>query len=62
MRKLKKAKLNNIINSHKNKTKVILETIKSELNPGQFKKLMKNDEVRAFFELYGVIEGGESGG
>lgn len=39
--------------SHKDKTKSILERIKSNMNQGQFKKLMKDDEVRAFFELYG---------
>lgn len=62
MRKLKKAKLNEAVTARKDKTKRVLEVIKSELNQGQFKKLMKNDEVRAFFELYGVIEGGESSG
>lgn len=56
MRKLKKAKLNEAVSSRKDKTKRVLELIKSNLNQGQFKKLMKNDEVRAFFELYGVIE------
>ena len=62
MRKLKKAKLNEAVTIRKDKTKRVLELIKSNLNQGQFKKLMKNDEIRAFFELYGVIEGGESGG
>lgn len=41
-------------NSLTNVAKSILELIKSELNQGQFKKMMKNDEVREFFELYGV--------
>lgn len=59
MRKVKKAKLNTIIGAHKNKTKSILERIRANMNQGQFKKLMKDDEVRAFFELYGVVEGGE---
>lgn len=58
---MRKAKLNKVINSHKGKTKSILERIKSNMNQGQFKKLMKDDEIRAFFELYGV-EGGESDG
>ena len=58
---MRKAKLNKVINSHMDKTKSILERIKSNMNPGQFKKLMKDDEIRAFFELYGV-EGGESDG
>jgi hypothetical protein len=59
---MRKSKLNEVVNSRKNKTKTILELIKSELNQGQFKKLMKNVEVREFFELYGVVEGGESSG
>lgn len=56
MRKLKKAKLNEAVTIRKDKTKRVLELIKSNLNQGQFKKLMKNDEVREFFELYGVVE------
>jgi hypothetical protein len=56
MHKVKKSKLNEAVVLRKNKTKTILELIKSELNQGQFKKLMKNDEVREFFELYSVIE------
>lgn len=59
---MRKAKLNKVIDSHKDKTKSILERIKANMNQGQFKKLMKDDEVRQFFELYGVVEGGESSG
>ena len=44
------------VSLRKSKTKEILERIKSNLNQGQFKKLMKDDEVREFFELYGVVE------
>ena len=51
---MRKAKLNTAINSRKKKTKTILELIKSELNQGQFKKLMKDDDIREFFELYDV--------
>ncbi|MBQ8057890.1 MAG: hypothetical protein IJ275_06115 [Ruminococcus sp.] len=58
---MRKAKLDKVIDSHKDKTKSILERIKSNMNQGQFKKLMKDDEIRAFFALYGV-EGGESDG
>ncbi len=60
MPKIKKAKLNEAVTSRKDKTKRVLEIIKVELNQGQFKKLMKNEEVKEFFELYGVVEGGES--
>ena len=56
---MRKAKLNTAVNTRKVKTKSILELIKSELNQGQFKKLMKNDEVREFFELYGLKESTE---
>ncbi len=59
---MRKAKLNKAIDSHIDKTKSILERIKSNMNQGQFKKLMKDDEVREFFELYGVVEGGDSDG
>ena len=59
---MRKAKLDKAIDSHKDKTKSILERIKSNMNQGQFKKLMKDDEIKGFFELYGVVEGGESGG
>lgn len=41
-------------NTLTNVAKSILELTKFELNQGQFKKLMKNNEVREFFELYGV--------
>jgi hypothetical protein len=60
---MRKAKLNEAVSSRKDTTKRVLEHIKSELNQGQFKKLMKNDEVKEFFELYGVqYQGGESNG
>lgn len=57
---MRKEKLNEAVSSRKSKTKVILELIKAELNQGQFKKLMKNDEVKEFFELYEVTQDGES--
>ena len=56
MRKVKKAKLYEAVNTRKDKTERVLELIKSELNQGQFKKLIKNDEVREFFELYCITD------
>lgn len=37
-----------------NNTKVALETVYNALNNGQRKKLLKNEEVKALFERYGV--------
>ena len=51
---MRKKKLNDAVSSRKNETKRVLELIKAELNQGQFKKLMKNNEVKEFFELYGL--------
>lgn len=56
MSRVKKAKLNEAVSSRKDKTTRVLKLIKSELNQGQFKKLMQNDEVKEFFELYGVVD------
>ena len=38
----------------KAETKIALETIYSELNKGQRKKLLKNEEIKALFDRYGV--------
>ena len=59
MRKIKKAKLKEATAIRKNQTKAILERIKSNMNQGQFKKLMKDVEIRAFFELYGIVDNNE---
>lgn len=38
----------------KEETKVALETVYNELNNGQRKKLLKNEEIKALFDRYGV--------
>ena len=38
----------------KEETKVALQTIYNELNKGQQQKLLKNEEIKALFERYGV--------
>lgn len=62
MPKNKKAKLNEAVNFRKDKTKAILERIKSVMNQGQFKKLMQDTEVKEFFVLHGVIKDGDADG
>ena len=32
-----------------------LQTMYDALNPGQQKKIVKNEEVKALFDIYGVI-------
>ena len=54
MKNITKSHLNESVVARKNDITHILEAIKCEMNQGQFKKLMKNDEIKAFFELYGV--------
>lgn len=38
----------------KTETKVALETVYNELNAGQRKKLLKNEEIKVLFDRYGV--------
>lgn len=37
------------------KTKEALQTVYDALNQGQQKKLLKNEEVKALFDEYGVV-------
>lgn len=39
----------------KNKTRAALQTVYNSLNKGQQKQIIKNDEVKALFDLYGVL-------
>lgn len=39
--------------------KAALETIYTELNQGQQKKLLKSDKVKALFDRYNINYGGE---
>ena len=46
--------LNEAVEACKNETKAALQTVYDELNNGQQKKLLKNEEIKALFERYGV--------
>ena len=54
---MKKTKLQAEVKAVKTETKSALQTMYDALNQGQQKKIVKNEEVKALFERYGVKEG-----
>lgn len=50
-----KAELNQAVEKCRTQTKEALQTVYDALNQGQQKKLLKDDKVKALFDLYGVI-------
>jgi predicted aminopeptidase len=52
---ISKEKLQQNVNAVKNETKEALQLMYSSLNNGQQKKLVKNAEVKALLERYGII-------
>lgn len=51
---MKKIELDNAIVTAKTETKNALQTVYDALNQGQQKKLLKDETVKALFDLYGV--------
>ena len=51
---MNKATLNEAVNACKVETKEALQAVYDELNQGQQKKLLKNENIKALFERYGV--------
>ena len=51
---MKKEKLTNAVQEAKAQTKNALQTVYDALNQGQQKKLVKDEAVKALFDLYGV--------
>lgn len=51
---MKKVDLNNKVTAVKTETKNALQTMYDALNQGQQKKILKNEEVKALFDRYGV--------
>lgn len=47
-------RLNNAVKSAKEETKNALQTVYDTLNQGQQKKIVKDEKVKALFDLYGV--------
>ena len=46
--------LTNAVDAAKAETKAALETVYAALNQGQQKKIVKDEQVKALFDLYGV--------
>lgn len=51
---MKKEALIFAIESAKTETKTALQTVYDSLNQGQQKKIVKDEQVKALFDLYGV--------
>jgi hypothetical protein len=51
---MKKAELTAAVGAAKTETKNALQTVYDTLNQGQQKKLVKDEKVKALFDLYGV--------
>ena len=51
---MKKFELTQAVTEAKNETKNALQTVYDALNSGQKKKIVKNENVKALFDLYGV--------
>ena len=49
-----KTTLNEAVQACKETTKEALQTVYDALNQGQQKKLLKDEKVKALFDLYGV--------
>jgi ribosomal protein S20 len=51
---MKKKTLNEAVEKCKDDTKNALQTVYDSLNHGQQKQIVKNQEVKRLFDLYGV--------
>ena len=49
-----KTELNTAVTTAKTETRTALQTVYDTLNQGQQKKIVKDEAVRALFDLYGV--------
>jgi hypothetical protein len=57
---ISKKKLQQNVGKTKSETKSALQLIFDNLNQGQRKKLLKNEEVKRLLKFHGVIEEGEN--
>lgn len=49
-----KTELTEAVETAKNETRTALQTVYDALNQGQQKKIVKDEAVKALFDLYGV--------
>lgn len=54
---MKRNELAKAVKNAKNETRDALQTVYNSLNQGQQKKLVKDETVKALFDLYGVVYG-----
>ncbi len=52
---MKKSTLNKEVEAVKTETRTALQTMYDALNQGQQKQIVKNSEVKALFDRYGVL-------
>lgn len=52
---MKKQELKDKVVAVKNETQTALQTVFDGLNQGQQKKILKNENIKALFDRYGVI-------
>lgn len=50
-----KSELTAAVEAAKEKTRAALQTVYDALNQGQRKKIVKDEAVKAIFDLYGVV-------
>ena len=50
-----KSELTAAVEAAKEKTRAALQTVYDALNQGQQKKIVKDETVKALFDLYGVV-------
>ena len=51
---MRQQELQEVVVNAKTETKNALQTVYNSLNQGQQKKILKNEDVKALFDLYGV--------
>lgn len=51
---MKKTELESAAEAARSKTRAALQTVYDALNHGQQKKIIKDEKVKALFDLYGV--------
>ena len=54
---MRKTELDKAVENCRTQTKEALQTVYDTLNQGQQKKIVKNEKVKALFDLYGVEYG-----
>lgn len=54
---MKKQELKDKVVAVKSETQTALQTVFDGLNQGQQKKILKNENIKALFDRYGVIYG-----